>query len=610
MKRLPWTNIYFLIVLTLLGVIGMQYCIGLRAGSLNYTNSIWTFLLWVVLLYHLRKMVMGDMWEKIAPLLNPCFIFGLCFAGAMSAGTQLDAVGVIDFADGWSYGSVLVVAVMLTPFSGGVLVRLSEFGRRNEINCRVSGRKRTLLLTWAVLFLAYIPTFLASFPGFFTYDAEWTLYVVTTEKYSAHMPVVYVMLLGWFIRSIFRITHSYNVGIAIYILGQMCVLSACFAYMLSFLRSIGVKRWICNLGTAFLALSPTVSMFVCCSTKEGFFAGGVVLLTTLLLELARDEERFWQSGQKKACFIGAALLVLFFRKDGIYGLTIFLLCFAVAHRKSWRKWFVSMVSIFLVYVVTTQGLMMAFHFQKGPLGEMLCVPMQQLARAYNEEKDSFSEEDLETLYSLIPEVILINYNPKLADDIKVNFLEDNFKADPGKYISLWFRTGAAHPIIYINSFLVNTYGYWYPNTYPDGYRGKYTGDVLYEDSSYFAFSTENPGERRHLLPVLERFYEKISLEIYQQKVPVISMLFSIGFWCWVYLFAALYLFVRGCRRQIFALMPMGIMFLIALLGPIVLVRYVLYLFFGVPLVLALLLDADTMAARKESFFDYGSFTVS
>lgn len=456
--------------------------------------------------------------------------------------------------------------------------------------------KTALLLTWGVLFLAYIPTLLASFPGFFTYDAEWTAYVVFTEKYSAHMPVVYVIFLGWLLRIVYRVTQSYNAGIALYIIFQMLVLSGIFAYMLSFLRRIGVKNWICNLGTAFLALSPTVSMFVCCSTKEGFFAGGVIFLTTLLLELARDEEQFWQSKQKKICFIAACLLILFFRKDGIYALTIFLVLFAISHRKCWKQWCISVVSIFLIYVVTTQGLMLAFDFTKSPLGEMLCVPMQQLARAYTEEKDSFTEEDLETLFSMIPQVILENYNPKLADNVKINFLEDNFKADPGKYISLWFRTGKTHFDVYVNSFLMNTYGYWYPDTVLDGYRGKHTADVEYGDSSYFAFSTENPGVRVHLLPFLERFYERISLEIYQQKVPIISMLFSIGFWHWVYLFTAMSLFVKGYRKQVFALIPMGLEYLIILLGPIVLVRYVLYLFFGVPLVLALLFDAETVTA--------------
>ena len=597
MGKLPWKKTYFLIVLTLLGTIGLQYCINLASGSLAYSNSIWAFLLWAALLYCLRKLTTGDKWDQIEPFLNPCFVFGLFFSAAMAAGRQLDMAGVVDFTDWRLYGGTLVAAATGAPFLAWMLFELSVFGRDRKAQL-IPERKKTLLLTWGILFLAYIPTLLASFPGFYTYDAGWIAYMVSTEKYYAHMPVVYVILLGWLLRIVFRITQSYNTGIALYIILQMLVLSAIFAYMISFLRSIGVKRWICNLGTAFLALSPTVSMFVCCSTKEGFFAGGVILLTTLLLEQARDEGRFWQSKQKKMCFIAASLLVLFFRKEGIYILSVFLVLFAIRYRKSLKQWLLCFVSFFIIYAVTTQGLTLAFNFVKSPLGEMLCVPIQQLARVYKEEKDSFSEEDLETLYNLIPEVILENYNPKLADDVKINFLEDNFKADPGKYVSLWLRTGAVHFDVYVNAFLVNTYGYWYPDTVLDGYRGKYTGDgaySVYKDSSYFAFSTESPGVRIHLFPVLERFYERISLEIYQQKVPVISMLFSIGFWHWIYLFAVLSLFVRGYRKQVFALIPIGVSYLIILLGPIVLVRYVLYLFFGVPLVLAFLFDAEKVA---------------
>lgn len=190
----------------------------------------------------------------------------------------------------------------------------------------------------------------------------------------------------------------------------------------------------------------------------------------------------------------------------------------------------------------------------------------------------------------MPEAILENYNPKLADNVKVNFLEDNFKSDPGKYISLWAAMGLRHPQIYINSFLINTYGYWYPDTIPDGYRGKTINKLVYGDSSYFAFETERPGERIHLLPGLEEFYRKCSLEIYQQRLPVLSMLFSMGFWHWCYAFLAFYLMLTGHGRQAFVLLPTGLIYLTVLLGPIALVRYVLYFFFLAPLLPALLLD--------------------
>lgn len=294
------------------------------------------------------------------------------------------------------------------------------------------------------------------------------------------------------------------------------------------------------------------------------------------------------------------LFILFLRNNGIYALVLFLLFFAFVYRKTWKKWLPTVTITFLVFIVSSQALIFAFHAKKGPLAEMFCVPMQQLARVYIQAEDTFTEEDAEILYSLIPQVILDDYNPKLADMVKRNFLEDNFKSSPGKYISLWFRTGIKHFDIYVNSFLENTYGYWYPDTIPDGYRGIWAAGRQYEDSSYFAFGTELPGERTSFLPPLERFYEKISLEIYQQRVPVISMLFSIGFWHWVYIFAALFLLVTRHKKQAFALSLIGLLYLTVLLGPIALVRYVLYLFFAVPLVMALLFDPVALCGKSEN----------
>ncbi len=600
MKRLPWMRTWFLAVLTLAGTMGMRYCLGLSVDSLQVTDNIWFFLLWTAAFSFVRGITAQDAWEKIRDFLNPCFLFGLCFSGAMWLGGQLDASGGVDFSDWQAYLSVLAAAAAASPLLGWVLYRLSLPGKQGRRPSGAEGRKRSFLLTWGILAVAYIPVLAASFPGFFTYDAEWTAYTVFTGHYSAHMPPLYVVLLGWTIRIVHRITHSYNAGIAGYLLVQLLTLSACFAYTIQVLRNIGVRRWICNLGTAFLALSPTVAMFVCCSTKEGYFAGGVLLLTASLLELAREGETFWNSRKKKAVLGAGALLVLFFRKEGVYALALFLFCFAIAYRRSWKRWIRTVLGISLIYAVTIFGVTKAFGFEKGELREMFSVPIQQLARTYQEAKDSFSQQDLETLYSLIPEVILEQYNPRLADSVKINFMEDNFKAEPVKYISLWGRTGLAHPDVYINAFLMNTYGYWYPNTWPKGYEGVHTGDVVYGDSSYFAFSTENPGERRHFFPALEDFYRKISLELSWQKIPVLSMLFSIGFWHWAFLFSVLVLYVRGYKKQIFALIPTGLLYLTALLGPIALVRYVLYLFYGVPVVLALIFDADTVAKTQHT----------
>ena len=199
------------------------------------------------------------------------------------------------------------------------------------------------------------------------------------------------------------------------------------------------------------------------------------------------------------------------------------------------------------------------------------------------------QEDLDTLYSLIPESILDTYKPKLADAVKINFLEDNFFADPGKYIKLWIKLGIKYPSVYINSFLENTYAYWYPDTVPDAYRGLQIAERRYEESSYFQFETEYPCTRVHLVPWLERFYEKVSLEIFQQRIPVLSMFFSMGFvhWCFAFLFFVL--LRRNDKEKALCFSLIGFIYLTVLAGPVAIVRYVLYMFFSFPICIFVLL---------------------
>ena len=600
MKKMPWKNMYFLLCLSLFGAMGFKHCINLAESSLSYTNGIASFLLFVCLLCALRHVTAHRDWERFKAFLNFCFAFLICFFGSLAAGVQLDQNHRVAFGSWLVYFSVLFCAAAASPLLAYGMYRLNSYGALRQSRPPAFSRRRTFLLLWGFLFLTYIPTFLASFPGFYVYDAEAETYMVFTSKYTTYQPLLHVLLLGGTIRLIYHFTQSYNAGIALYTLFQMAVLSACFAYMMSYLRHIGVKRWVYNLGLAFLALFPTVSMFVCCSTKDTLFSGGVVLLTTLLLEMAAEPERFWRSASKKLLFAASLLLILFFRNNGVYALAVFFVIFLIVYKKYWKRWLPVVCGTLLLFALTSLGLSAALHAKKGPLAEMLCVPIQQLARVYTEAGDELSDADAEILYDLIPQSILENYNPKLADMVKLNFLEDNFKREPVKYISLWFRLGIAHPDIYVNSFLENTYGYWYPDTVLDGYRGIWAGKRQYEDSSYFAFNTESPGERRHLLPALERFYEKISLDIYQQRVPVISMLFSAGFWHWVYAFLALYLAAVGYKKSLFSLTVIGLLYLTVLLGPIALIRYVLYMFFSVPLVLALLFDTEAVAGTRRN----------
>ena len=136
--------------------------------------------------------------------------------------------------------------------------------------------------------------------------------------------------------------------------------------------------------------------------------------------------------------------------------------------------------------------------------------------------------------------------------------------------------------MYLNAWLVNSYGYWYPDMIINVYGGNQMYTFMYKDSSYFGFETEPPGERHSLFPLLERFYRNVSLELFQQRIPVLSMLFAPGFV--FYLFAWAFFKVIKDRKwmTVAALCPILLLWATALLGPAVLVRYVLVLWCILP----------------------------
>lgn len=99
MKRLPWKNKYFIIVLSLLAAIGIKYCLNTGEASLAYANSAISFLVFVGLSLLLRKFSGGKAIDKTEDILNPCFVFAFCFWGSMAAGASLESYGKVNFDD-------------------------------------------------------------------------------------------------------------------------------------------------------------------------------------------------------------------------------------------------------------------------------------------------------------------------------------------------------------------------------------------------------------------------------------------------------------------------------------------------------------------------------
>jgi hypothetical protein len=184
--------------------------------------------------------------------------------------------------------------------------------------------------------------------------------------------------------------------------------------------------------------------------------------------------------------------------------------------------------------------------------------------------------------------------PQNADPIKGGIDGERVDSDIMGFFADWARIGSKFPATYLNATLANTYQGWYPGATITGYN--FRGGPLYlytlDGSSYFIFRTETPGEMREpsVLPAVRDFYLTISKSRVLERVPVVSLLFSPGTMLMLAFLCLTVAVSRNGSGRGFAL-PALLAILISgtvVLGPVMLVRYFLYLFFCVPLTLAFL----------------------
>ena len=524
-----------------------------------------------------------------------------------------------------------------SPLSGE---RIAEDAGRRQRKNESALSLSSFLPDWLFLVLLILPVFLAEFPGFFVYDAHDELYEVLTRTFTAHHPLLHVLLLGRTIAFFHKFTGSWNAGIAVYIFLQMLVITAVFSLVLQMLRKFYVPRRIRVICLLFLGLFPTVVMYVLCSAKDGLFSAFLLLLTVFLYLLYRDPEHFLQSRKKAAGFVLSALLMMLFRYNGFYSFLVFVpfgIIFlprthsslkrpvpsggpseqrcpvssgdrspqrrpadsgepSLQRRPALFRQHSSRPSRSLRLRITAMLLLPVALFLAVNTGmtkiltgpdtkeyqEMLTVPISQLARAYNYQQDVFSKEDILLLHRYLPEENLNHYEPLCTDLLKVGFNNEAFSEDKSSFVKLWLRIGKKAPAVYVNAWLLTSYGYWYPYASLNVYAGRTVYTFTYDESSYFGYEVEKPGTRTSLIPAIDTFFRTISLTRSFQKIPVIRLFFAPAFWFFVFLWQ---LFFRGFRRRFcgaVCFLPAFLTWLTVLLGPCSLVRYVIILWFLVP----------------------------
>lgn len=481
-------------------------------------------------------------------------------------------------------------AMPVSYFTRGAVGYFSQLFCKGK-NCKKC-KESIFFCVWGVIFIAWIPCFLAYYPGILGYDApvQWRQYMGEVG-FSTHHPLIHTLLLGGILDWGFIITGSYNVGLVVYSLLSLLIMSGCVSYALMFMireKMPHLSIAICGL---FYIFFPAIPILTISTTKDGIFSALFLLVFVFILEMSKDKRML--KGRKKYFFILSTVLMLLFRKNAVYALMFALLVLlfsgCIKNRLRVGK-FYREIAVVLVFCMILAGgcekvMKEALQASKGSVAETMSVPVQQLARVFNYHESELSEKDIECILAYIPEEHIRDYRYDISDPIKDVLDVQKIKENPLQFLTLWIEMGLKYPGEYVASFTYNTMGLWY------------IGDISYStvkngylETRFNGMFGEYDVKGDSQLPKLKQFYEEIISQNAYQKVPVVAMMFSPAFYVWI-LFGILVIILYK-RKWNFALPYLYVCsYIVTLfLGPCIVVRYCMPYILCIPILLFSVLD--------------------
>lgn len=470
---------------------------------------------------------------------------------------------------------------------------------------------RILLISVGVIFICWIPVFLAYFPAIMSYDSNRQFGEAWRGIYWEQQPILHTLMIRAFL-SIGYAAGSLEFGVALMSIFQMLVSAFSFGYASMLVYRITGKKWLYIATLAFLGLFPVNSVLVLCVTKDILFTAFFIFF----LCLAFERIYFPVKGKMWLYDLGmlvSGILFVFLRKNGIYGLALFLIPYFIVTA---RKEKIRILILFLVILVSgkfgVSALRTAVNGTGTSMIEALSVPIQQMAAVAATHQDELMPDEIEVLEYYIPDSYFnSNYNPTIADGPKGNagWVSDRWTDDTAGWLKQWFHFLRRFPGTYVNAYLSLTEGYWFPddtsNSQVLGYgRGTDLGLIYTFNASKNENYLFDGVKSTSLIPPLKYLLEGPANAETYLNLPVLNILFRPAFYCWAMMFIFVTFFYRRKLKALCVWSLEMTYFLTVMMGPVANIRYVFQIIAAVPLLYAFLVfsvnKADDSSDSKET----------
>lgn len=426
-----------------------------------------------------------------------------------------------------------------------------------------------------LIVVAWIPYFLKYYPGIITPDScsqiEQAIGILGLQD---HHPIAHTAIITVCVKIGQLLFNNINISIAIYSITSMICMAAMDSIILIYLKKIKVHPTMLLLTLVYYMFYPVNGMYAITMWKDVLFSGILPIFIILCNGLIFNTEKFLKNKYKIICFIIISFFTMILRHNGLY-VVIFTLPFIfIVLRNYWKKLIPIFISILFIYQIFNIIVFNILNVEKGSVAEMLSIPVQQIARVekyHREEIDNVTMENINKIFKI--NNIGDEYNPTLSDPVKAKVDVTYFKENKLEFFKLWVKLLIKYPKDYIESFISNSYGYYYPEAHNWVVSRATMGNEL--------GIQQQPKIKGELVEKYDSFIDN-------RDIPLVSMLFSIGAGVWTIMVCLGYKIYKKQYRYILLYLPIFILWLTCIASPVFCeFRYAYPIFTGLPLYISI-----------------------
>lgn len=572
----------FLSFLATYGIVGIN---NINNTSQNIANN-FIYLIILILFYLFYKKR-----KKLKKNENMfLIIFSLILSTILIIGTQLEFYSEIL----WSFSTILKIITLIFsifPLCSFTLSSIYSFKIRP---LKFKNNKKLALITFSIILFFNFLVFLALYPGEYGYDAGFQIMQILEKDISitSHFSLLFSVILAYIVNIGKILFNSYQIGFAIYCFLQMAFLCYVATKITIYCNKKTNNFYIYLLCILFFGLHPLYTVMSVSACQDALFAGIFALIILNTLDIVENKS-YWNQKYKPIILSLLILLLCLIRNNGFYCIVIPVIFILLFCKKKKLLTLIIFIVPLILYKIYTGPIFNTLNILKTDTArEMLSIPSQQLARVYNYNNDAFSKSNIKSLnkyYTRLDNFKYYTYRQSISDPTKSVINNDAVTNNLKDYIILWGEIGLKDPENYVEAFLLNTLGFWYPNkNYNDERMYHPYIEIQMMDGPKFNDKYLNI-KRESKLPIYEKLLNILLTEHTWKKIPVISTTFTSGT-CFV-----LFLFLLGIsilRKANNYLLPLSIilgLYATLFLSPVALFRYCFPIFIITPIILVLII---------------------